>query len=161
MSTKTSDYANVFAPVFEQAAETATNEKNAMQERIEALQTQRDDFDRQIESVKQQMESLDEAIRIGLTHAAREAGLKFSLNGNGNGNAAGARKGGADKISNEHTSQVLAAVPEGRRDALTFGGICKAVDISDGTVVSAALKRLISDKKINTLGERRAKRYFR
>ena len=64
-------------------------------------------------------------------------------------------------MSNVQLSEVLARVPEGRRDAMTFGGICKAVSISDGTVIRAALKQLIKDKKIKTFGERRAKRYYR
>ena len=157
---KSAEYANVFAPVLAKAAETATNEKRSLQDRIDGLKTQRDGLDREIKSATQQIAALDDDITVGLAHAARQAGLKLNLHGKTDRNALHTQNGGAAKASDEHLSQLLGAVPEGKRGAMTFGMISKAVKL-ESKILSDALKRLLAKKEIKSSGERRSKRYFR
>ena len=153
-------FSNVFAPVFKKAAETATEEKRTLLERIEGLRDQRKEIDEELEELQDQMTSLDEAITLGLTHAARDAGLKLDLNKPANGNSPAGRGGSSSTVSAEGIKAVLTKVPEGRKNAMTFGSIKKAVDLSDDKLVASILKRLVSIEKVKTVGERRGKRYY-
>ena len=153
-------FSNVFAPVFQKAAETATEEKKTILEQIENLRDQRQRIDNELEQLQQQMASLDEAITLGLTHAARDAGLKLDLNRPMNGSATSARGGSSTGVSAEAIKAVMTKMPAGRKNALTFGSIRKAVAMSDEKQVASALKRLVSIDKIKTIGQRRAKRYY-
>ncbi len=153
-------FSNVFAPVFKKAAETATEEKKLLLDRIEKLREQRVEIDDELEKLQEQMTSLEEAITLGLTHAARDAGLRLDLNRPVNGNSPGGRVGTGATVSAEAIRAVLTKVPDDKKSAMTFGSIRKTVSLSDDKLVASALKRLVSIDKIKTVGERRAKRYY-
>ena len=158
--TRASDYANTFAPAIQQAVEAVGKEKEQIKNEIEQLQSQRDQIERDLAELQRRIESMDHDVAIGLTHAVRSAGLKVNLATPVNGKASTSSSHSNQALTDEVVSKVVAAIPESKSHAVTIGALRKEIKISDTKVLSSALKRLIAQKKVKTVGERRAKRYF-
>jgi hypothetical protein len=154
-------YANAFAPVFKQAAEAAIEEKDRVVQLIEGLEQERKQIDDKVAEMREQLQNIDNNIVVGLSHAAKDAGLKLELQKRVNDSAHTDSAATAPRSSDSDLTKVLTIVPLGRKSAATFGAISKTVDIADGKVVAKALKHLVTENKVKTMGERRGKRYFR
>lgn len=156
---RAAEYANALAPALKQALELSVEDKAHTQKRIEELQAKKEQIDRELMALQQHLESIDSDLALGLTHAAREAGVKVNLvDGR---NSSGNRAQSDAKLTNEDVRTILAVLPEGKQNAMTMGALKKSVDVSAVQIVPAALSRLLSDNRVKTVGQRRGKRYYR
>lgn len=155
---ETAKFANVFTPVFQKAAETAAVEKQRAQEKITELHEQRKRIDEEVMELEAHLEKIDQDIAIALKHAASDAGFRLDIGGTG-GSRRSRSATGPEAFDGQMTT-VLAAVSQDEAKAMTAGEISKEANL-DGITTSAALKKLLATGKINHVGARRSKKYFK
>ena len=157
--TRAAEYANAFAPALKQAVELAVTDKAQTEKKIEELRAKKERIDQELMQLQHHLDSIDRDLALGLTHAAREAGVRVNLADGGNGSG---RRAPADrKPTDEDVKKLVAVLPQGEQNAMTMGAIKKAIDISDVQIVPAALSHLLSDRNAKAVGQRRGKRYYR
>ena len=151
-----SGFADLFAPILKEVTEGAAKDRTTLQQEMNTLTEHRNRVDAEIAQLEKYLDSIDEDVALGLAHAARGAGVTVGLN-RGNGSKQSPRP----RPSENDFKKVLDAIPDGKEKAMTIGQITKALDLPDSTVVGAALKHFMKERKVETFGERRAKRYYR
>jgi hypothetical protein len=149
-------FANLFSPILKEVTEGAAEERTTLKQECEELTEHRNRIDAEIAELEEHLNTIDEDVALGFAHAARGAGVTVGLN-KGNGS----KKRRRPRPSENDFKKVLAVVPDGKETAMTIGQIAKALDLPDSTVVGAALKHYMKNTTIETIGERRAKRYYR
>ena len=154
-------FANQFVPLFAEIAAKAADDRKSLQEKIDALKTQHEQIDKEIEGLEQHIASIDEDVAVGFNHAARIAGVRVTVVSRKREEDARAHKTPTKQLSEKDVNKLLDVIPDGEDDALTIGKITKALDAPDSAPVAAAIKRLLKERAITSVGERRAKRYFK
>ena len=125
------------------------------------LAAQQKQIDSEIVELERSLGSIDKEIALGLTHAAREAGVRVVLADGPMESAKPAAGAAAADSLEKYLDRVLNVIPDGVEKALTIGKVTKSVDIEDPTIVASCVRKLLKTGKITSVGERRAKRYFR
>ncbi len=150
-----SKFANTFSSVVKQAAQAAAKEKTSLEENLAKLNEQRKSLDAQVREIEKQLESIDEDVHAALVHCLRDEGIKVS--------SADGKKPqksqGKTAASENDIAAVLAAIGEGKKNAMTSGQLGKAAGI-EGSVASVVLRQLLDEGKIKAEGERRGKKYY-
>ena len=149
-------FANLFSPILKEVTEGAAEERTTLRQECEELTEHRNRIDAEIAELDKHLNTIDEDVALGLAHAARGAGVTVGSN-RGNGS----KQRGRPRPSENDFNKVLDVVPDGKETAMTIGQITKALDLPDSTVIGTALKHFIKLRTIETIGERRAKRYYR
>ena len=149
MSESTANYANAFASVFDKAAETATSEKQKVEQEIKELEEQVKTMTDEISQLNKRLAEIDDDVALGLKIAAKNAGVKLEL---GTGQKRVRPTGsGIKRLSTTElaaaTSEVMKVLPS---QTGSFMSIREIVDKSglEKDVVKAAFRKLRNCPKI-------------
>jgi chromosome segregation ATPase len=151
-------YAELLAPVVALAAEMAQDDKKSVQDHIDTLEARRHEIDLEIRQIRKHLDEIDSSIAVGLTHAAKDAGLKINLDAQKSEKTA--------TVSESPTPAtplrvIIEHIPSGLKNALTIGQIKKALNVTDSKLVMPGLSKLLRNNTVRTFGQRRGKRYYR
>ncbi len=152
--------ADQFRSIVDDVTKMAAEDRKSLQDQLNALMNQQTEIEKEIAELEQHIASIDKDVAVGLSRAARDAGVRVKLVGGKNGKDA-KQKTPRKRLSETDVKKVLDVIPDGEDDALTIGKITKAIGASDSTLVAAAIKQLLKDRAITSVGERRGKRYFK
>lgn len=125
--------------------------QRTVEEQSGALRTQRDKLKEELSEAEKRLSIYETLLISAVKVAAKTAGIQLSLP------AVRAPRGtGGGKATPEQVESVFGALG---KVPLTLGGVCKAGEFQDSEMVSAALRKLVADKRVKAEGERRGKRY--
>jgi hypothetical protein len=150
-------YAELLAPVVALAAEMAQDDKKSVQDQIDTLEARRREIDVEIEETRKHLDEIDSSIAVGLTHAAKDAGLKINLEAQKSEKTAPASTATEPAVP---LRVLIDNIPSGVENAVTIGGIKKTLNVSDSKLVMSALSKLLRNNTVKTVGQRRGKRYY-
>ena len=155
MSESTATYANAFASVFDKASETATAEKQKVEQEIEELEEHLKKMTDEIFQLNKRLAEIDDDIAIGMKVAAKNAGVKLELNsGQKGGRATGT---GIKRFSPTEltvaTSAVLKVLPSQTGGYMSIREIVEKSRL-EKDVVKAALRKLKAENKAGSNGVR-------
>ena len=81
MAKDAATFANEFMQIFQHASESVREEKQRLQAQIVQLNEQRHAINAQIEAKQNEMDQVEDNMKKGLAHAARQSGVKLELGG--------------------------------------------------------------------------------